>query len=73
MADDRDRGKLLLGARVIARHAFQDEDRWRSLYNSEMQRELGLFTLGNRIAGFSKVIDERLAAKIAAATAADAA
>ena len=69
MADDRDRGKLLLGARVIARHAFQDEDRWRSLYNSEMQRELGLFMLGNRVAGFSNVIDERLEAKIAAAAA----
>jgi hypothetical protein len=61
------RGKLLLGARPIARHAFKDEDRWRSLYNEDMQRELGLFMLGNRLAGYTGVIDARLNAKIAEA------
>ena len=61
----RNRGKLLLGAKPIARHAFKDEERWRSLYNEEMQRELGLFMLGNRLAGYTGIIDARLNAKIA--------
>lgn len=60
------RGKLLLGAKPLARHAFKDEDRWRSLYNEEMQRELGLFMLGNRLVGYTGIIDARLNAKIAA-------
>jgi hypothetical protein len=60
------RGKLLLGAKPIARHAFQDEKRWRSLYNEQMQRELGLFMLGNRVAGYTGIIDARLNAKITA-------
>jgi len=59
------RGKLLLGAKPIARHAFKDEKRWRSLYNEEMQRELGLFMLANRLAGYTGIIDARLNAKIA--------
>jgi hypothetical protein len=64
------RGKLLLGAKPIARHAFKDEKRWRSLYNGEMQRELGLFMLGRRVAGYTGVIDSRLNAKVAGALAA---
>jgi hypothetical protein len=60
------RGKLLLGARPIARHAFKDEERWRSVYNEHIQRELGLFMLGNRVAGYTGIIDARLNAKIAA-------
>jgi hypothetical protein len=63
------RGKLLLGAKPIARHAFKDEEKWRSLYNEQMQRELGLFMLGSRLAGYSGVIDARLDAKVAAALA----
>jgi hypothetical protein len=63
------RGKLLLGAKAIAAHAFRDETRWRSIYNAEIQRELGLFMLAKRIAGDSDVIDQRLDAKQAAALA----
>jgi hypothetical protein len=64
------RGKLLLGARPIARHAFKDEKRWRSVYNDALQRELGLFMLGRRIAGYTGIIDSRLNAKVIAALAA---
>jgi hypothetical protein len=64
------RGKLLLGARPIARHAFRDEKRWRSAYNDEMQREPGLFMLGKRVAGYTGIIDSRLNAKVIAALAA---
>jgi hypothetical protein len=64
MADNR--GKLLLGAKRIARHAFKDEEKFRSVYNQLIQRELGLFMLGNRVAGYTAVIDARLNAKIAA-------
>ena len=64
------RGKLLLGARPIARHAFKDEKRWRSVYNDALQRELGLFMLGRRIAGYTGIIDSRLNAKVATALAA---
>jgi hypothetical protein len=67
------RGKLLLGAKPIARHAFKDEARWRSVYNEQIQRELGLFMLGNRLAGYTGVIDARLKAKVAAALAGGAA
>jgi hypothetical protein len=63
------KGKLLLGAKPIAAHAFRDKGRWRSIYNAEIQRELGLFMLANRIAGYSGVIDQRLGAKLAAALA----
>ena len=38
------RGKLLLGLKPIARHAFKDEKKWRSLYNDEMR--------GRRVAGY---------------------
>ena len=64
------RGKLLLGAKRIARHAFNDETRWRSLYNEALQRDLGLFMLGRRVAGYTGVIDSRLDAKVTAAQAA---
>jgi hypothetical protein len=60
------RGKLLLGAKPIARHAFKDEERWRSIYNEEMQRELGLFMLGRRVAGYTGIIDSRLNEKVVA-------
>ena len=43
---------------------------WRSLYNEEMQRELGLFMLGRRVAGYTGIIDSRLEAKVVAALAA---
>jgi hypothetical protein len=39
------RGKLLLGLKPIARHAFKDEKKWRSLYNDEMR--------GRRVAGYN--------------------
>jgi hypothetical protein len=61
------RGRLLLGAKPIARHAFKDESKWRSIYRAQMQRELGLFMLGNRLAGYTVIIDARLNAKIVAA------
>ena len=58
------RGKLLLGARPLAQHIFDDEEKFRSVYNEDLQRELGLFMLGKRVAGYTGVIDARLNAKI---------
>jgi len=40
------RGKLLLGAKPIARHAFKDEASGRSIYNEEIQRESWSFLVG---------------------------
>ena len=55
------RGRLLLGAKVIAGYALKDESRWRSLYNSEQLRDdLGLSWLGGKLAGFTGVIDAKL-------------
>ena len=36
------RGKLLLGARPLAREIFGDEEKFRSVYNEDLQREMGL-------------------------------
>ena len=35
------RGKLLLGARPLAQHILDDEEKFRSVYNEDLQRELG--------------------------------
>jgi hypothetical protein len=37
------------------------------LYSNYLRRELGLFTIGHRIAGYTGVIEARLAAKVTAA------
>ena len=67
-AQEQGRGRLVLGARCLAELIYQDESRWRSLYGSRLRRELGLFQLGNRIAGYTGVIESRLAAKVNAAS-----
>jgi hypothetical protein len=59
------RGKLLLGARPLAREIFGDEEKFRSVYNEDLQREMGLFFLGKRLAGYTGIINERVNAKIA--------
>jgi hypothetical protein len=69
-----DRGKLLIvraaglatafaGARRIARHVG-DESLWRTMYQAEVRRQLGLFMLGQRLAGYTNIIDSRITAKI---------
>jgi hypothetical protein len=58
-----DRGELLAGARRIARH-LGNESLWRTMYQYEVRKQLGLFMLGQRLAGYTNVIDRRIAAKI---------
>jgi len=65
MSDER--GELLLGARPLAAYALRDERRWRSLYRRQMRRDLGLFVLGGRLAGYSGIIDRKITAKVNAA------
>lgn len=65
--EQQGRGRLVLGARPLAALIYQDESRWRSLYSNYLRRELGLFTIGHRIAGYTGVIEARLAAKVTAA------
>jgi hypothetical protein len=60
------RGRLVLGAQLAA-FVFQDESKWRSILASGMRADLGLFTLGNRIAGYEGIIERRLADKANAA------
>ena len=67
-ADTQERGRLVVGTRALAELVYQDESRWRSIYGNSLRRELGLFQLGNRIAGYSGVIEARLAAKVTAAS-----
>jgi hypothetical protein len=54
------RGRLILGARPLARHVFGDDAQWRTLHNGEVRSVLGLFMLGPRLAGYENIIDERL-------------
>jgi hypothetical protein len=61
------RGRLVLGARPLAEFVFQDESKWRSILAPGMRADLGLFMLGNRIAGYEGVIEQRLADKVNAA------
>jgi hypothetical protein len=65
----KNRGRLVLGAKGLAREAYDDEGRWRSMYHPKVMREFGLFYLAGRLAGYSGVIRERLNAKVAAALA----
>jgi hypothetical protein len=64
-----DKGRLLLGAKPLARYVFDDENEWRSLNSEAMRKTLGLFRLAGRVAGYTGVIDARLNAKVAAALA----
>jgi hypothetical protein len=34
------------------------------MYQAEVRKQLGLFMLGPRLAGYTKIIDRRIAAKI---------
>jgi hypothetical protein len=61
------RGRLIVGARPLARIVYQDEGKWRSMYSTAIRQDLGLFMLGNRLAGYEGVIEERLTAKVDAA------
>jgi hypothetical protein len=67
MLVSRDKGRLLRGAKPLAGYVFNDEALWRSMYGSEIRRELGLFNLNGRLVGYSGIIDERLDAKLSAA------
>ena len=58
------RGKLLLGARPLAREIFGDEEKFRSVYNEDLQREMGLFFLVSDLQ-YTGIINERVNAKIA--------
>src|SRR4029078_11233948 len=62
-----EKGQLLRGARLLARYVFEDEDSWRSMYGPEIKRELGLFMLNARLAGYTGIIDARLDAKVSEA------
>jgi hypothetical protein len=66
-AKPKGRGRLIVGARPLARFVFQDEEKWRSMYTPAIRQDLGLIMLGNRLAGYEVVIEERLAAKVDAA------
>jgi hypothetical protein len=60
-----DKGKLLRGAPAIAAHVFGPDagkSEERAIFN--MTDDLALFDLGGRIAGYTGVIDARLAEKI---------
>jgi hypothetical protein len=59
-----DRGELVIGAKRLARVIFQDEKRWRSLHRPAMRSALGLFMLGGRLAGYTKIIEARITAKV---------
>jgi hypothetical protein len=61
------RGRLVVGARPLARLVYQDESKWRAMYATALRQDLGLFILGNRLSGYEGVIEERLAAKVDAA------
>ena len=61
---EKRRGRMLIGAKPIARKVFEDESKWRSLHSESMRRALGLFMLGGRLAGYENIIDERLNALI---------
>jgi hypothetical protein len=58
---------LVLGARPLAEFVFQDESKWRSILAPGMRADLGLFMLGNRIAGYEGIIEQRLTDKVNAA------
>ena len=64
LANTQGRGRLILGAKPLAVKIFNDEARWRSLYTPSMQRVLGIFRLGNRLAGYEEVIAARLDALV---------
>jgi hypothetical protein len=66
-AQPKDRGRLIVGARPLALKVYQDEEKGRSMYSPAIRRDLGLFMLGNRLAGYEGIIEDRLAAKIDAA------
>jgi hypothetical protein len=61
------RGRLVLGARPLAEFVFQGESKWRSILAPGMRADLGLFMLGNRLAGYQGIIEQRLADKVNAA------
>jgi hypothetical protein len=67
-ADTQERGRLVVGTRALAELVYQDESRWRSMYGNSLRRELGLFMIGHRLAGYAGVIEARLAAKVNAAS-----
>ena len=63
--------ELLVGARSIARHVFQDEGKARWIY--ERWRELGCFMWRGQIVGRPETINQHILAREAAAQAEEAA
>jgi hypothetical protein len=55
------RGKLLLGARKLARHVLGDENQERVMYG--LSAELPIFILGGRLAAYERDLDAAMAAK----------
>jgi dihydroorotase len=55
------RGKLLLGARKLARHVLGDEHQERVMYG--LSAELPIFILGGRLAAYERDLDAAMAAK----------
>jgi hypothetical protein len=61
MMTEWSRGRLLLGARELARHVLGDEDKHRLIYG--LAPELPVFMFGGRIAGYERELDAAMAAK----------
>jgi hypothetical protein len=55
------RGRLLLGARKLARHVLGDEHQERAMYG--LSAELPIFIFGGRLAGYEGELDAAMAAK----------
>jgi hypothetical protein len=60
-------GRLISGARPLARLILDDENKFRSMYTASLRREFGLFTMAGRICGYEHLIQSRLAEKLEAA------
>jgi hypothetical protein len=68
MTNEGRRGRILRGAKRIARYVFDDEEQARAVYG--LGEELGLFWLGGMIAADTAVLDEKLREKKAQGNAA---
>jgi hypothetical protein len=64
------RGRLVFGAKPIARHSLGDEKHWRRVYNPRVQQELGLFMFGGQLAGWTGIMAARMEAKLTASLSA---
>jgi hypothetical protein len=63
-----DLGELIVGAKPLAAAIYKNARKWRSVLSPTLRADLGLFLMGNRLCGYSNVIQRRIAAKLEAAT-----